>query len=451
MNLADLRDFIGNLLDYDPTNPDYEKQLHQLINDAQTRVLTDRPWTFSQREAQSLVFTDFVHPVSLVQGSATVTGTAFPFSSNVTLPGSQLDGTEVELVDVAGIVRKVRLAWVLNATTAYLTDVFDGPTANYVATFKKREIPLPGNLLTLMGLLDASVGVPQSQLQINKFERDDARLDFQQLGTPIAFCMSGQERILPPRDTLGVSVVAAAPGQGNRTITVYMCNIWDTSTPTPSVYRSGVSAGRESALSRSKTFTLTDTEALQFVPEVLPNTVGFYRRYYFTCEQLGINAPVRVRALVAGLTVDTVNPNGGVTLTPNTSVTTLQSQSFQSTAIRYVPTGGVYQNYNLYPHPSSNTDFIVRYLMQPPPMLEDQDTPLIPAAHAQIIAYSALEQVTLKHSSPALSEVYRIKKEKFYRGMEQAFLGQPMRRVVKGDPTSGMYIPNPFGPLKYTP
>jgi hypothetical protein len=42
MNLADLRAYVGNLLDYDPTNTTYDGQLDALLNDAQSRLLTDR-------------------------------------------------------------------------------------------------------------------------------------------------------------------------------------------------------------------------------------------------------------------------------------------------------------------------------------------------------------------------------------------------------------------------
>ena len=35
-------------------------------------------------------------------------------------------------------------------------------------------------------------------------------------------------------------------------------------------------------------------------------------------------------------------------------------------------------------------------------MMEDQDAPLVPASYAQVIAYAALENLTLKVDNPAL-------------------------------------------------
>ncbi len=58
MNLGELLDFCGNLLDYDPSNDTYRSQLVSLLNDAQTRTLTDRPWAFASRDRKLRVFTD---------------------------------------------------------------------------------------------------------------------------------------------------------------------------------------------------------------------------------------------------------------------------------------------------------------------------------------------------------------------------------------------------------
>jgi hypothetical protein len=62
VNLSDLIDFCGNLLDYDPVNETYREQLVSLLNDSQTRILTDRHWAFAQRERDLRVYTDTVRP-----------------------------------------------------------------------------------------------------------------------------------------------------------------------------------------------------------------------------------------------------------------------------------------------------------------------------------------------------------------------------------------------------
>ena len=58
MHLGDLIDFVGNLLDYDPTNTTYREQLVSILNDAQTHILTDRPWPFAMKDRKLKVWTD---------------------------------------------------------------------------------------------------------------------------------------------------------------------------------------------------------------------------------------------------------------------------------------------------------------------------------------------------------------------------------------------------------
>jgi len=357
-------------------------------------------------------------------------------------------------VTTGGVTYRNTIAWVSATNTLYLTSDWVGPTGTFDAIVKKREIALPTDCVTVQNITNKTIGTPQPQIVISKFDRDDARLNPVQLGNPIAFIPSEAIRIPAPRVPSGIAVVAAAAGKGVRTLNIYMVNVWDLSDPTPSVYRQGVSYGRESALSKVASVTIGDAQEIELTPETLPNTTGLYRRYYFTCEAQGIKAPVRLRHAsntAPGLGVDTVSPAGLVTLKPDTSIATLSSQSFQATSIRYTQTTGVYQQYNLYPHPSGDTEMGLRYLRSPMPMLEDQDTPMIPESYAQVIAYAALEQVCLKTDNAPLSAVYARKKEVLFKGMEQRFLDEPAKRLIKGDPGSGAFWPNPFGPLRYTP
>ena len=221
-------------------------------------------------------------------------------------------------------------------------------------------------------------------------------------------------------------------------------------------YPLDVSSGFESAFSKVSTFSLSDTQTLHFAPETIPSRTGFYRRYYFTCAEANILAPVRVRNADAEggvqVGVDTVAPTGGVTLKPNLALSTLSGQAFQSTSIRYRwNQSSAYRTVQLYPHPSQDQLLNVRTLINPERMQEDQDAPLVPASYAQILAYAALEQLALKVDNPALSAVYSRKKEVLYRGMEARFLGQVPRRIIKGNPTAGYrFVRNPFGPLTFS-
>jgi hypothetical protein len=461
VNLADLIDFAGALTDYDPTNATYTAQLTSLLNDAQARILGDRPWPFMQFEDDFSVLTDRTYSISVVNGSGTVTGT-FPVSPSVVLPGSTLEGATVLFTDSAGVGHTHECVFVQNANTLFFARDYTGVTGTYTASFRWRHVYLPPDTATVTSVTNpygpagASSGtsptpsIPMPTPALSRWERDQAALDPNLLGVP-EFYMRAESRHVPaPRSCLGVAVAGGGLGRGVRTLTVYMVNVRDPSAPVAQYYGPGVSAGYESGLSRPLTITLGDTEELALTPETIPNISGLYRRYYFTCEALGIKAPVRLRD-AANLTFnrDTVPPPGGVTFSPDTRVSYLSTQTFQTRALRYVPSAGVYLSVLLYPHPTADQPMRIRRLVSPPKMVEDQDTPRIPEAFSQIIAYTALEQLCTKADNLALAQVYARKAQTLYTMMEQQYMGLPPRRIVKGD-GAGVY-PNLFGPLRFTP
>ena len=47
-DLTSLREYVANVLDYDPTNPTYKKQLNKLLNEAERRIITEKLFTFAQ-------------------------------------------------------------------------------------------------------------------------------------------------------------------------------------------------------------------------------------------------------------------------------------------------------------------------------------------------------------------------------------------------------------------
>ena len=453
MNLADLRAYVGNLLDYDPTNSTYDGQLDALLNDAQTRLLTDRAWMFCQREGDVVVPTDAPSTFNVTNGSATVAGAGFPASSSTVLPGSSWEGGIVTIKDSNGLEGEYVVRYVASANQLFLDRDFGGASGGYAVTVKQRQVYLAGDTATLMMISDMDTGTPTPQFQLSKYERDYGRFSRELLGTPEAYLPSEGTRVTAPRTARGITVTTPGAGRGVRTLNIYMVNVLGPGSYTPESYGPGVSAGLESSLSAVTTITLQDTQELALAPETVPSATGLYRRYYFTAPALGINAPQRLRHDGSGgitANTDTVAPPGGVTLVPDTRLTVLEGQSFQASAIRYQDANGVYPSIELYPHPSADTTMGIRRLVAPRPMREDTDIPLVPAAFSQAIAYAALEQVALKHDNPALSAVYQRKRVTLTREMEARYLGQPPRRIQRGGSDIQRY-PNIFGPLTFTP
>jgi hypothetical protein len=457
MNLGSLLDFMGTLLDYDPSNSTYRAQVVTLLNDAQVRCLTDRHWDFSTRDRKMQVWTDTTLTLNVTSGTATATGTGFPVSTDLVKPGSELARAEVTFTDSAGTPHKHRIAWVENGTTLYLDRIYRGTSGAVSALVKRRDVFLPSDSMNVLNVADPSVGVPAKALMLSKWEREDANLDADLLGTVEAYVPSEGVLVRAPQMVRGVTVVGASAGQGARTVDVYMVNVSGPNAQNYPAYRSDVSSGFESAFSKVSSFTLSDTQTLNFTPETIPNHTGLYRRYYFTCSEAGIIAPVRVRNADAegGAIIDrdTINTKGGITLKPDLALSTLQGQAFHSTSIRYrFNQSSAYRSIQLYPHPAENQKLDVRVSINPARMQEDQDATLIPASYSKMLAYSALEKLALKvDGASALAVAYSRERAVLYKGMEARFLAQVPRRIIKGSPTAGhRFVRNPYGKLTFS-
>jgi len=460
VNLGDLVDFVGNLLDYDPTNPTYREQLVSILNDAQTHILTDRPWPFAMKDRKLKVWTDDTFTFQFVNGSNQITGAGIPVSTDMVKPGGEFALAEIE-ADSPQFIRH-RIMWVKNPTTAFLDRPFEGLSGSYEVTIKRREIRLPSDAMTVQNVSDPEVGIPAKALFLSKWEREDSNLDPDLLGTIEAYLPSQAFVVAAPRTPRGVTVETVGAGEGVRTINVFMVNVYAPNATNFEMYPRDVSDGFESALSKVESYSLTDTQTLYFQPEPLNPQTGYYRRYYFTCPEAGILAPVRIRHTEplepTGVSTgtDTVPPDNhpftGIQLQPRLELSYLSTQAFQASSIRYRwNQTAAYQQVMLYPHPSADQDLNVRMVINPPRLQEDQDAPLVPHAYAQLIAFAALENLTLKVDNPALAQVYMRKKETLFKAMEQAYLKATPRRIIKGNPTAGYrYVKNPFGPLTFS-
>ncbi|MCJ7756357.1 MAG: hypothetical protein MUP13_17490, partial [Thermoanaerobaculales bacterium] len=262
MNLAGLIDYIGNLVDYDPVNEAYRAQLTSMINEAQTRILADRPWTFAQRERPVQAWTDAQILISVSAGSASVTGGPFGVSTSTVKPGSNLDGATLEWVDSGGKTSRHTIAWVKASNSLFLDRDYEGVSGSYTANVYRRQVFLPSDSVTVQNILDPIVGIPNPLVYLSKFERENAVLDAKKLGRLEAW-VAGQGKRTPAHSApRGVAVVNAAPGQGARTINVWMVNVlapFGTNFP---MYPVEVSDGFESGFGSKLTFTLTDTQTL---------------------------------------------------------------------------------------------------------------------------------------------------------------------------------------------
>lgn len=411
VTLADIRDQISGLLNYDPANSEYKAKINAWINDATRKILGSHVWSFAARDYTLTVYPDLTFSaISITSGDDFVDLTAL-----TGVDRANVDGHVLYLTSAAGVKSQGYLISFadLASDRVYLTKQIGEATASYTVTITRREITLPSEVRSVEGMLDLSTGTPEPNRALSKLQRDTDRLNPSIVGRSIYWIPSAGIKTQPPRQPTGVAT-AAAVGQGVRTIKVYQTFTW---------------GGRESPLSQVSSYSLTALQTLTFTPPAISTTVGYYRRYYMTCEEAGIVAPVLINT--AGVPTGAVDPLGGVTLTPDLSLTTLQSEDFQATTIRYSQPG-LYQRINLYPHPGNITNYQVRAQVIPLPMLDDLDSPLVPPDAVDAIVYEAAATGAFSNDDTAKFKMLSDLAKSEYRRMCQNYLVQDTAPLVIG-------------------
>lgn len=426
--LADLRAAVAANLNYDPANESYEVDLDRKINAAQVKVLGSHRWSFAQRETIVTVFPDYTEAgIPVILGQDFVDLSLIPADFRKAIDGHTLFLTSstnvqsqtynISFADLAGI-------------RVYLTSPITQATGTYTVTVQYREIALPGDTASVEGLLDLSVGIPEPQRAMTKLNRDVIRLDPQTTGRSLYFIPSTSVKTPTPRAVSGVATVAGV-GQGVRTLYIYQ---------TFSL------AGRESALSAPVEYKLTDLQTLTFTAPAIQPSTGLYRKFYFSCPQVGIKRPVLVDASVP----EGVDPLGGVTLAPDLSLATISSEDYLTSTIPYMALGS-YQRFNLWPHPALVTEYQVRVQVLPQPMIEDGDAPLIPPDAAQVIEYEATSTNAIRLDNPSLGKMYRELRDGAYRQMSQTYLMQSTAPIVMMGGAGSTKGPISLGPYRVVP
>ena len=427
MDLQALRDYATNVLDYDPTaNPTFKAQLDRLLTDAYERIWSEKPWQFAQRDAGIVARPDASAAIGATNGSP-----------NLTHAGDLLVGVmDGQIIDIGG--EEYTIAYVRSGVLAYLTEPFRGTTGAYNANVIFRFLDLPAETQMIMNVTHRTNSItpsdPGMMVALTRYEDEYYNLPLGEVSIPRYWVPQDPMTVPAPLTPSGVATVVAPPGKGARTIEIAMANEW---------------GGRSSGLSQVATLSLSDTQEVTLTPGVIPNSTGLYRVYYLRSPDLGLYAWRRVTDTVGA---SAVAPNGGVTLTPDTSVSNLTNQSYTLTAQRYQGDGGMRERFRLHPRQAEETTYTVRYLARPKPLVESTDTPDIPAAHRVVIAYLALVQLLMKADNAAQSALYEKRADQEILKMERRYLIEAARRIVIGNfNTAGQNRFNRWGSLTHTP
>ena len=407
-DLKSLREYVANVLDYDPVNPTYKTQVDRLLNEADRRICTEKLYTFAQKTVEVPMEVD----VEIAGGV------------NVTNGSPQLDQIGAFVSWMAGQVIEIEgkdytIAWVESANRAYITEDITLATGNYPAKVMNRWIYLPQDCVQVMSLARRSNAITPSNPgllePLSQYEDEWSNLPLGETGIPENWVPASPTAVRAPR--VGVTLSTAATTlAGARTVEVGVVHRF---------------AGCRSSLSDVQSITLTAAQDLVVQPAstLLPET-GLYREVYLRAPTHGVDdwRPAQRKLTQQPLEF---TPTGTAAVTVRADLAWLQSDTHYVTD-RLTAPSGVCDRVRLYPRQSEAMTLQLRYLADHQPMVEDNDTSAIPPAHRMVIAYRALYEVLFKHDNPSLSELYYKRYQQELLQLERRYLSQPSRRLVKG-------------------
>ena len=404
-DLKALREYVANVLDYDPTNPTYQTQVDRLLNEADRRICTEKLYTFAQVISDIEVYADKGVIVTIGAGGS-ITGAAGTFES-------YMEGHVIKIGDT-----EYQIAWVQSDTQAYLTTA---PTPAGAQTGKviHRYVFVPQDCVQIVGLARRSNTLtptnPGQLSPITQYEDEWNNLPLGETGIPEVWVPANTVGVRAPR--IGVNTgTAGGVGLGVRTVEVGVVHQF---------------ANYISAVADVQKVSLTATQKLTVTPvSALPNTTGLYRRVYLRAPDHGLE-DWRPALIDPSGEVVNLNPAHTAATTVQSSLAHLQSETYYVEERLIAPTGTC-ERIRLYPRQSEQMTLQLRYLADHRPMVEDNDTSIIPAAHRMIIAYRALYEVLVKHNNPTLAELYRKRYDAGLLQLERRYLSQPSRQLVKG-------------------
>ena len=435
MNLQDIRQYIANIIDYDPsTNREYTQQIEDVINHHYRMLFAEKAFSFAQKEVKLEVYTDATR---IASGNYVSVSKLTVVDSTSDLPAwiegniVEIEGTEYEVL--------YRDPFVM---TRFYIDASFGMFTSKTIKFKQRFIRLPQDCVSLLQVGRRSYTISPTDvgrfIPLTRYEDEYYNLPLDEVNIPNYWIIQDSISMRTPTRPPTVTANTTTAGQGVRSVRVAQTYVkWDSD---------GQKYEMESGLSSfSEEIELSDTQQLRINVPVLPSRIPFARRIYI----YNANNTQEFKGVYE---VDKVDVGGGGNVDIDFTQDSFEDGTFILDNERYSYFDGYAQRLRLYPRQNEDFELSIRYIYRPPRLQEDTDTPQLPQSHHLILAYACLMDVLNKHDNPTLAGIYRRKYEREVVKMEQRFLTQKPRRFVKGFmKESGVDTVPMFTPLRRIP
>jgi hypothetical protein len=411
MNLRQMIDMAGAILDYSPGVTIYENEVRRFLNESYLDLYADRAWNFAQKSTLLTIRADRTAANGTVTGATTVgiaAGTFFTADMagmiiEISGATNSADDGEYEILAVDTTATTSAVLVTINGNTPTLSGA---GTARFKV--KQRYVDLPSDTIEVLSL---GIRSPQNERQewmyLNRWLDEHLALDIDLVSRPTDWVMYDEYVVPQPRVT---PTLIPALGSGPSPIG----GVYD-------VCYTFIRQNRESAPSPvSATATVANPAVDTIGAGSLQVTTGaaLLKRLYFRCSLSNRFYRAAATDATAAATV-----TGPVTF-QNITTFIVNSEPLPEHEGRYK---------RLRPYPRQDQDYeaTLRYVYRPPRLLDDSDAPEFPAAFHRYLVYRTCQELFVKHNNLPQSEMYRIKSEDELMRMQQRCLTQSANTWIK--------------------
>ena len=394
MNLAEMRDMVGSIVDYDPNVQTYRDEVTRILNELYLDFFTDRPWKFAQETEEVQVYKDVTVTDGVINaGQNTITSASNPF----------LDWMEGAIVEIKDADAANTGEYVIAKSTAgvlYLEGFSSTQNKpNVTAVIKQRFVDMPEdcNEVLSIGIRSPTAGTQAHFDYLSRARDEEYSLPLSSTGLPTDWLIYDDVTMTQPV----LQPVLDADGSGTRWSTV----------GTYYVQYTFVHKNKESAPSPVATATGT-TGNWQLDLSNIQNTgtnSGIFKRFY-----------LRTTTNSAFYQVTNADINETTTTIDDLCV----AVDHLTNARRLPENDGHYKRVRLYPRQDDDYLVEVRFVYRPDRLIEDTDVPEFPPAHHRYLVYRACQELFVKHDNLQHSELYRRKADTELLRIENTYLSE---------------------------
>ena len=395
MNLAEMRDMVGSIVDYDPNVQTYRDEVTRIINELYLDFFTDRPWKFAQETEEIQVYKDVeVTDCAIAVGQNSVSKIAPSFSDWMEGAIVEISGATAEADNGEYTIAKS------TATTLYLEGFSASNTETVTAKVKQRFIDMPEdcNEVLSIGIRSPTAGTQAHFDYLSRARDEEYSLLLSSTGLPTDWLIYDDVTMTQPVLQPTLDAVAGAT--------------W-TTPGTYYVQYTFVHKNKESAPSpEAEVTTALGGFVLNVPTPTIQNTgtnSGMFKRFY-----------LRTTDSQAFYQVSNADIDETTLVINDLDV----AADYLANARRLPENDGHYKRVRLYPR--QDTDYLVevRFVYRPDRLIEDTDVPEFPPAHHRYLVYRACQELFVKHDNLQHSELYRRKADTELLRMENTYLSE---------------------------